>query len=70
MTPEQRAEVLWRVHPKELLEAKKTRIQFYADHIRAAENDALERAASAMQPVLRSMLSRSTAAETIRALKS
>jgi hypothetical protein len=45
MTPEERADLMWRVRPSELQNANKTRAQFYAEQIRAAENDALELAA-------------------------
>jgi hypothetical protein len=51
-------------HPNDL-----KAINILANLIRAAENDALERAAEAMLPVLRSMISRGKAADTIRALK-
>jgi hypothetical protein len=41
MSPEQRADVMWRVHPRELQDRGITRAAFYAEHIRAAIADAL-----------------------------
>jgi len=36
MTPEQRAEMMWRIHPKDLQTRGITRVEFYAAQIREA----------------------------------
>ena len=39
MTPEQRAEMMWRIHPKDLQARGITRVEFYAAQIREAIAD-------------------------------
>ncbi|MET0724209.1 MAG: hypothetical protein ABWY64_25750 [Tardiphaga sp.] len=59
MTPEQRADAMWRIHPRELQDRGITRAAYYAEHIREAIADehtkierlraALDRAADALE---------------------
>lgn len=49
MTPDERAEILWRVHPRTIQDLGITRQEFYAQHIRQAENYAFERAAKSVE---------------------